>query len=118
MSEPLTTDELAAFARLMPVLEWGDSLAKLKAENERLREELDVYKKDDLDAKPLAEAVCKLEAENAQMRVCGTCGHFINVEYEMCDIPNEFSVDPEYVGAQDPCRFDPPRWTPYWTVEP
>jgi hypothetical protein len=70
-----------------------------------------------IDAAVADAAVAELKAENDRLRVCGTCGHFINVEYEMCDIPNEFSVDPEYVGAQDPCRFGPPRWTPYWEAD-
>jgi len=129
-------------ARLMRLLDkpFLEKLAELEAENKLLTRHNEGWRGKWMDQKQRAEKaeaenvrlrdyislscdapcpdVCKtfrdLDAENARLRVCGSCGHFRNVEFEMCDIPNEYSVDPEYVGAQDPCRFDPPRWTPYW----
>ena len=61
----------------------------------------------------------ELKAENARLRVCGTCGH--------ADDPGDgglwccFSGTANFVVAcTDSCHFDhgtqleQPRWTPYW----
>lgn len=102
----------AAIAELEAKLDTALALAALREGWAKKPE--DVLSEVEALTAPLLERAERAEAENERLRVCGTCGHFTNAEYEMCDIPNEFSVDSEYVGAQDCCRFKPSRWTPYW----
>lgn len=63
----------------------------------------------------------RAEAENARLRVCGTCEeHEGNYGDECCrswlgpPVPYYAYRVPESVNPTDPCHFTPSRWTPYW----
>jgi hypothetical protein len=68
----------------------------------------------------------KAEAENARLRVCGTCGHVKEEsDYEdwwlWCPLrePDAASISlsstyGRMVEYRDPCHSDPSKWTPYW----
>lgn len=77
---------------------------RVKARDERLAEPW-------TSTNDAAEAlIAELEAENARLRVCGTCADFMDGAW--CVPYNETP----YLGVSctDSCRFDPPRWRPYW----
>lgn len=126
---------------------WGagyvKEMAKLEAENERLRErahvDCDEYVYLAVDGMchkggngPLCPneprchlidehkraRVAELEEENARLKVCGSCARLVHGSRPVCRRP-KYNYCPgewmwEHVHLDDVCHFDESRWTPYW----
>ena len=69
----------------------------------------------------VSDLFLKAEAENARLRVCGTCGHLREHYDGTCCTElagTALRYPDDFVDIRDPCHFDPPRWTPYWETKP